>query len=147
VQFKHAISQIESFSYSSTSSPQEGYESPYQRVGCCVHNPPERFEAREFLKVLVDAAALVLSALSPCMHAEVTLKLPKQLMTFLRAIEQTLDGTLQELLEEPLIDTVHAQLPDETLLTPSRLMEKSNLKPIFEACMQDLQVGLCMVLQ
>ena len=64
---------------------------------------------------------------------EVTLKLPKQLMTFLRAIEQTLDGTIQEFLEESLVDTVHAQLRDETLLTPSWLMEKFKLKPIFEA--------------
>ena len=61
---------------------------------------------------------------------EVTLKLPKQLMTFLRAIEQTLDGSLQEFLEVSLVEFVTAQLRDETLLEPKRLAEKFGLEAL-----------------
>ena len=73
-------------------------------------------------------------------HVEVTLKLPKRLVDFLKAKKEITDMTVKEYLERAIIQSVGADLEakDTFVPQPEEIIEKYRLKDI----LKDTVVGL-----
>lgn len=75
----------------------------------------------------------IAKAAKSIMYEEVTVRVPKPILRFLKDMEKALDQTVEEFIETSVVEMVESQLAGGGFFNPNYILEKYDLKPTFKA--------------